>query len=146
MEAFEDQVSGQNNVVCLTKGTLAKPLNENEHKFYQTMDQTLIPFVLKYKGTINVDSIEDKKSNDLSSNDTILEENESYHNSQDYLLLENLKVKYTFPCVLETKIGARQYSEDGTEANRSKIHTTPSTSGLRIHNMQVPKSFWLWHF
>ena len=126
-------------MVCLTKGTIAKPLNENEQKFYQTMDQTLVPFVPKYKGTINVDSIEDEISKNLSSNDTILEENESCQNSQDYLLVENLKVKYRFPCVLEIKIGARQYSEDGTEANRSKIHRTPSTSGLRIHSMQVHK-------
>ena len=146
MEAFEDQVSGQNNVVCLTKGTLAKPLNQHENKFYQTMDETLIPFVPKYKGTINVDSIEDEKSNNLYSKDTILEENESYHNSQEYLLLENLKVKYRLPYVLEIKIGARQYLEDGTEANRSKVHTTPFTSGLRIHNMQVHKSFGLWSF
>ena len=124
-------------MVCLTKGTLAKPLNENEQKFYQTMDQTLVPFVPKYKGTINVDSIEDKKSDKLYSKDTILEENESYHNSQDYLLLENLRAKYRFSCALEIKIGARQYSDDGTEANRSKIHRTPSTSGLRIHSMQV---------
>ena len=87
LEAFEDQVSGQNNVVCLTKGTLAKTLNLHENKFYQTMDETLIPFVPKYKGTINVDSIEDEKSNNLYSKDTILEENESYHNSQEYLLL-----------------------------------------------------------
>ena len=70
MEPFEHQVSGQNNVVCLTKDTLAKPLNKHELKFYQTIDETLIPYIPKYKGTIRTqrNQMEAKETHKIATN------------------------------------------------------------------------------
>ncbi|XP_037068736.1 inositol hexakisphosphate kinase 1-like [Pollicipes pollicipes] len=62
--------------------------------------------------------------------------------SQKYILLENLTHKYQYPCVLDLKMGTRQYADDDSAAKQQrkkvKVATTTSSSlGVRINGMQV---------
>ncbi len=69
--------------------------------------------------------------------------------SQLYLLLENLVSQYKFPCVLDLKIGKRQYSDDVSTAKKARKiakseSTTSATLGIRLVGMQAfdpPKSY-----
>ena len=59
-----------------------------------------------------------------------------------YLLLENVVRNYQRPCVLDLKIGKRQYSDDCSESKiQRKIarsnQTTTASLGLRLAGMQV---------
>ena len=61
---------------------------------------------------------------------------------QNYLLLENLVSRYSFPCVLDLKVGERQYSDDVSPTKKARkmaksANTTSSTLGLRLTGMQV---------
>ena len=61
---------------------------------------------------------------------------------QNYLLLENLVSRYNFPCVLDLKVGERQYSDDVSPTKKARkmaksASTTSSTLGLRLTGMQV---------
>ncbi len=67
---------------------------------------------------------------------------QSRSNPQMYLLLENLVSKYDRPCVLDLKVGARQYADDVSAAKKQrKIAKANSTTlgemGLRLCGMQV---------
>lgn len=61
---------------------------------------------------------------------------------KEFILLENLTARYTFPCILDLKMGTRQHADDASEEKR-KSHearvasTTSSTLGLRVSGMQV---------
>ena len=62
--------------------------------------------------------------------------------SPEYILLENLTHKYQHPCVLDLKMGTRQYADDDSAAKqqrkKAKVATTTSSSlGVRINGMQV---------
>ena len=61
---------------------------------------------------------------------------------QNYLLLENLVSRYIFPCVLDLKVGERQYSDDVSPTKKARkmaksASTTSATLGLRLTGMQV---------
>ncbi|XP_043244577.1 inositol hexakisphosphate kinase 1-like [Amphibalanus amphitrite] len=61
---------------------------------------------------------------------------------QKYILLENLTHKYQYPCVLDLKMGTRQYADDDSAAKQQRkkakvATTTSSTLGVRINGMQV---------
>ena len=61
---------------------------------------------------------------------------------QLYLLLENLVSKYKYPCVLDLKVGTRQYSDDVSAAKKARkiakaANSTLATLGLRLTGMQV---------
>lgn len=63
---------------------------------------------------------------------------------QNYLLLENLVSGYKYPCVLDLKVGARQYADDVSAAKKARKiakaqNTTSSILGLRLTGMQVIK-------
>ncbi len=66
----------------------------------------------------------------------------SRSNPQTYLLLENLVSKYRRPCVLDLKVGARQYADDVSASKKQRKiskanNTTLSSLGLRLCGMQV---------
>lgn len=66
---------------------------------------------------------------------------------QTYLLLENLVSTYKFPCVLDLKVGARQYADDVSAAKKARKiakaqNTTSATLGLRLTGMQV-LNYWI---
>ncbi|XP_029832760.2 inositol hexakisphosphate kinase 1 [Ixodes scapularis] len=61
---------------------------------------------------------------------------------KEFILLENLTARYTFPCILDLKMGTRQYTDDASEEKRKSLDakvasTTSSPLGLRICGMQV---------
>ncbi|XP_071451941.1 uncharacterized protein [Hetaerina americana] len=62
--------------------------------------------------------------------------------SQNFILLENLTARFKQPCVLDLKIGTRQYGDSASPAKvRSKMQkvvtTTSGKLGLRLGGMQV---------
>jgi len=62
--------------------------------------------------------------------------------SQNFLLLENVAARFRFPCILDLKMGKRQYAEiDSDKKRQSKIEkcqlSTSSTLGVRLCGMQV---------
>ncbi|XP_015911686.1 inositol hexakisphosphate kinase 1 isoform X1 [Parasteatoda tepidariorum] len=62
--------------------------------------------------------------------------------SQKYILLENRVSKYEFPCILDIKMGTRQYGDTAPPAKRQSqtvkaATSTSPTLGVRISGMQV---------
>lgn len=62
--------------------------------------------------------------------------------SQKYILLENVTAKFNHPCILDLKMGKRQYADIDSDKKRlSKIQkcesSTSSTLGVRLCGMQV---------
>jgi inositol-hexakisphosphate kinase len=63
----------------------------------------------------------------------------------EYILLENVAARFHHPCILDLKMGKRQYADIDSDKKRlSKIQkcesSTSSTLGVRLCGMQV-KSF-----
>lgn len=59
-------------------------------------------------------------------------------------MLENLTHKFRYPCVLDLKMGTRQYGDDAPESKRKSqtakaANTTTITLGVRLAGMQVKK-------
>ncbi len=64
----------------------------------------------------------------------------------EFILLENLTSELKFPCIMDLKMGVRQYDDDATESkilsHKSKVaETTSGVLGLRITGIQVSKRF-----
>lgn len=60
----------------------------------------------------------------------------------DFLLMENVTARFRYPCILDLKMGKRQYAEiDSDKKRQSKIEkcqlSTSSTLGVRLCGMQV---------
>ena len=131
LEPFMHQVGGRSPIVTLDNKTLYKPLDENEKKFYETMEKSLIPYVPKYEGSMILEVHE--------------ENHQKPHNCkklQNYLILENLVSQYKYPCILDLKVGTRQYGEDDSADKKAlKMARTQGTTsaclGLRIMGIQV---------
>ncbi|CAF3375042.1 unnamed protein product [Rotaria sp. Silwood1] len=61
---------------------------------------------------------------------------------QKYILLENVTARFRYPCILDLKMGIRQYADiDSDKKRQSKIQkcetSTSSTLGVRLCGMQV---------
>lgn len=60
----------------------------------------------------------------------------------EFIVLENLTWRFRLPCILDLKMGTRQYGDNDTlEKRQSKmvkvISTTSAKLGVRIAGMQV---------
>lgn len=78
----------------------------------------------------------------VARNATATASSSPFKKPQNYLLLENLVSGYKYPCVLDLKVGARQYADDVSAAKKARKiakaqNTTSSTLGLRLTGMQV---------
>ena len=63
-------------------------------------------------------------------------------NPQTYLLLENLVSRYRYPCILDLKVGSRQYADDVSAAKKQRkmakaANSTLASLALRLCGMQV---------
>lgn len=68
-------------------------------------------------------------------------------NNADFLVLENLTFRFTLPCIMDVKMGTRQYGDTDCLAKRQSkmvkvVTTTSGKLGVRIGGMQV-STFWL---
>ena len=64
----------------------------------------------------------------------------------EYVVLENLTQRFNCPCILDLKVGTRQYGDYSTEAKKQKhiktcAMSTSSALGVRFCGLQVCKSF-----
>lgn len=65
-----------------------------------------------------------------------------YFPISECIMLENLTFKFRYPCVLDLKMGTRQYGDDAPESKRKSqtakaANTTTITLGVRLVGMQV---------
>ena len=61
LEPFVHQVGGHFPIICMDAETLCKPLNSREFAFYETMPESLKPFVPGFSGTMKVEAAEDEQ-------------------------------------------------------------------------------------
>ncbi|KAK3909757.1 Inositol hexakisphosphate kinase 1 [Frankliniella fusca] len=62
--------------------------------------------------------------------------------TQNFILLENVASQFTFPCILDLKMGTRQYGDADTLAKKQSkmvkvVSTTSAKLGVRVGGMQV---------
>lgn len=62
--------------------------------------------------------------------------------SSDFILLENVASQFTYPCILDLKMGTRQYGDADTLAKKQSkmvkvVSTTSAKLGVRVGGMQV---------
>lgn len=60
----------------------------------------------------------------------------------DFILLENVASQFTYPCILDLKMGTRQYGDADTLAKKQSkmvkvVSTTSAKLGVRVGGMQV---------
>merc|ERR1719192_2950696 len=61
LDPFIHQVGGHSPLFCLDQGTVCKPYEEQEHCFYTNMPDSLLPFTPRFKGSMEVNIVEDKR-------------------------------------------------------------------------------------
>ncbi|KAI7829020.1 hypothetical protein BC939DRAFT_393895 [Gamsiella multidivaricata] len=112
---FTNQVGGHASFLRFSNKAICKPVSENEQVFYEYLEAhhpEVLPFIPAYLGVLN------------------------------YILLEDLTDGLKAPCILDIKMGTRQY---GIWANEKKMRgqmrkcqkTTSYETGIRICGMQA---------
>ena len=61
LDPFIHQVGGHSPLFCLDQGTVCKPYEEQEHCFYTNMPDSLLPFTPRFKGSMEVNIVEDQR-------------------------------------------------------------------------------------
>jgi len=166
LSVFPWRVGGHHTIKLYRDSSICKPLNRREFDFYKQLPEKLRSFVPKYEGTFAVDSIHGmcshesevfsngshrSRSNPGSRERLRERERERVElrglkrggspTQQEYLMLENLTMGYSKPCVLDLKIGTRMYGDFATEekiqSQQVKAReTTSGKLGLRVCGFQ----------
>lgn len=120
------------------------PYIEDNHTFEDGSVDTSIsdntkihnPWVLKTISSLKESDNHKKRSNSF----VCIQKNNNF--STEFLLLENLTSRFRYPCIMDLKMGTRQY-DDAADELKIKSHTlkvaktTSGALGLRITGIQV---------
>jgi len=163
LSVFPWMVGGHHTIKLYRDSSICKPLNRREFDFYKQLPEKLRSFVPKFEGTFAVDSINGvcyrdagvfscshhRSRSNPGSRDTRREREREGRGikrggsptQQEYLMLENLTMGYSKPCVLDLKIGTRMYGDFATEekiqSQQVKAReTTSGKLGLRVCGFQ----------
>ena len=130
--AFPHQVAGHDLIRILDNGQLAKPSATAEIQFYETArnHNSILQFLPKYYGKTWLCA--QSEDVDASSNT----------DGTEALVLENLIVGYTKPCVMDLKLGIRLYDDNANEEKKARMIkqasvTTSGSTGVRICGAKV---------
>lgn len=167
LEPFAHQVAGQSLVFCYGADAICKSLIGRELRVYQTMPDSLRPYVPEYRGVVDIalsgpklpqkDRGEEKDEEEGVERGGVehplttqrhldkVVKSQKEDNVYHFLLLENIVSGYNRPCVLDLKLGTRQHGDD---APTEKVHyqvnkclrTTSALLGVRLCGMKVFQS------
>ncbi|TEB35341.1 SAICAR synthase-like protein [Coprinellus micaceus] len=122
LRPFRNQVGGHSAIYKFTRQAVCKPLVSRENLFYEAVEREappLLDFIPRYLGVMLV----------------------SYRRD-NFILMEDLTGRLKHPCVMDVKMGTRQYGLDATYAKKKSQRakckkTTSAELGVRVCGMQV---------
>ncbi|KYQ89313.1 hypothetical protein DLAC_09972 [Tieghemostelium lacteum] len=155
LNLLSHQVAGQAPLLKLPDGKILKPLVPAEYQFYESMinhHREFKDFTPTFHGVLDLKNIdfqfleESFKSHPLHSFDfnhwknKIISLPKDYQNL--YIKIEDLTYLCKYPCILDLKMGTRQYGSEATMEKIKKMdekcrNTTSATMGFRVCGLKV---------
>jgi hypothetical protein len=134
---FAAAASGHSDFVRVDEDKLAKPCNPHEAKVYFEMKACpqLLPFTATFHGFLN--------GMDIGVADNV--HKRRFQTENRYIVLDDLTHGYMHPCVMDLKLGTKQYTVDTPHEKRKKrkvkaVATTSARLGFRLGGVRVYKS------
>ncbi|KAJ4459567.1 putative Inositol hexakisphosphate kinase 2 [Paratrimastix pyriformis] len=136
---YPHQVGGHKILLKSSKrGIILKPFDQKEYDFYESLRffPEFLSFTCVYYGVTRC-SLSSFSASDRPSHPQSL--------VGDYVMIQDITAGFQRPCVLDIKVGTRQYDDDAPphkiRSHTLRSQTTTSGSlGLRICGMQVYQS------